>query len=101
MPIGPAARPAGLSLSAEQTYGDFVERSGRKFRKTPDRVEQQTLYGLHSGYAFNLASPEASRPFAISILVALYLSGAALARAADMACSPHHPRHGLSLWGGC
>src|SRR5579864_1104226 len=97
MPVGAAAGRAGLAFPSEQTDGDFVERPGRKFGQTPDGVEQQALNSLHQRYAFNLVSPEASSPFAISILVALYLSGAALARAVEMACSPNSALNVLPL----
>src|SRR5512143_33526 len=88
MPIGPAAGGAGFPLPSKQTHGNFMERSGWKFRQATDGLQQQALDDLHA-YAFNRASPEARSPFAMSILVALYLSGAAFARATDMACSPN------------
>src|SRR4029077_99662 len=88
MPIGPAGGRVDLSFSAEQAKGDFMERSGWKFRKAPDRLQQQGFNRLHAAYAFNLARPLARSPFAMSILVALYLSGAAPARATETACSP-------------
>src|SRR5580704_2847543 len=88
MPIGPAGGRAGLSFSAEQADPDFMERAGWKFRQAPDRLQQQAFNSLHVAYAFNLARPLARRPFAMSILVALYLSGAASARATEIACSP-------------
>src|SRR6266478_9349504 len=88
MPIGPAGGPAGLSFSSEQADSDFMERGGWKFRKAPDRLQQQGFNRLHAAYVFNLARPLARSPFAMSILVALYFSGAASARATEIACSP-------------
>src|SRR6266851_415537 len=88
MPISPAGRRTAFSFSPEQSNRDFMERSGWKFRKTPDRLQQQGFNRLHAAYAFNLARPLARSPLAMSILVALYLSGAAPARATETACSP-------------
>src|SRR5579863_3171670 len=68
--------------------GDFMKRSGWKFGEAPDRLEQQGFNRLHAAYAFNLARPLARRPFAMSIFVALYFSGAASARATETACTP-------------
>src|SRR5467141_1335189 len=88
MPLGPAGGRAGLSFSSEQADSDFMERGGWKFRKAPDRLQQQGFNSLHAAYVFNLARPLARSPFAMSILVALYFSGAAPASATDIACSP-------------
>src|SRR5712664_552506 len=88
MPIGPAGGRAGLSFSSEQADSDFMERGGWKFRKAPDRLQEQGFNCLHAAYAFNLARPLARSPLAMSILVALYFSGAASARATATACSP-------------
>src|SRR5271169_5378043 len=88
MPICPARGRTAPSFSAEQAKGNFMEGSGWKFREASDRLEEQGFNILHAGYAFNLARPLASRPLAMSILVALYLSGAASARATETACSP-------------
>src|SRR6266481_5410127 len=87
MPIGPAGGRAGLSFSAEHADSDFMKRGRRKFRKAADRLQQQGFNRLHAAYVFSLARPLARSPFAISILVALYFSGAAPARATEMACS--------------
>src|SRR6266850_7655014 len=88
MPIGSARRRTAFSFPAEQADGDFMERSGWKFRKAPDRLQEQGFNCLHVAYVFNLASPLARSPLAMSILVALYFSGAAPARATVFACSP-------------
>src|SRR6266700_11600 len=88
MPIRPAGRRTALSFSAEQADGDFMERGGWKFRKAPDRLQEQGFNRLHAAYVFNLARPLARSPLAMSILVALYFSGAASARATATACSP-------------
>src|SRR5258705_2489652 len=89
MPIDPAGGRTCLSFSAEHADGDFVERGGWKFREAPDRLQQQGFNRLHAAYVFNLARPLARSPFAMSILVALYFSGAAPARATETACSPN------------
>src|SRR5260370_6487695 len=89
MQIRAAAGRAAFPFPSEETDGEFMERPRRKFRKTPDGLKQKGLDSVHAVYAFNLARPEARSPFAMSILVALYLSGAALARATDTACSPN------------
>ena len=88
MPVGPAAGLARLPFPAKQADGDFQERPGRKFRKTADRLEQDGPQWFACRLCVHsFARPEASSPFAMSILVALYLSGAAFARATDIACS--------------
>src|ERR1700682_5189159 len=89
MPIGSAGGRAGLSFSAEQADGDFMKRGRWKFRKAANRLQQQSFNRLHAAYVFSLAMPLARSPLAISILVALYFSGAALARATETACSPN------------
>ena len=77
MPVSSAARLTRLSFSSGQSRGDFQERLGRKFGEAADGLKQNALNCLHSAFA----RPEASRPLAMSILVELYLSGAAFASA--------------------
>src|SRR5258708_18339061 len=89
MPVDRAGGRGGLSFSAEHADGDFMERGGWEFRKAPDRLQQQGFNYLHAAYVFNLARPLARSPFAMSILVALYFSGAAPASAMETACSPN------------
>src|ERR1700730_4305499 len=98
MPVGSAAGLAGLSFTIKQAKSEVQEWGGREFGKAAYGLDEDALNDFHPrsyAVALSFSRPEASRPLAMSIFVALYFSGAALARATATASSF---RLGLSVF---
>src|ERR1700730_797529 len=90
MPVGPAAGFAGLSFAIKQAKREFQEWAGREFGKAAYGLDEYALNDFHPrsyAVALSFSRPEASSPLAMSIFVALYFRGAALARATAIASS--------------